>query len=98
MCRWLVVLLLMLAVPVGPAGARGDDDPELLKALALQRVMQKTILDTEASIACILVTRSELYQRGDQGAGKLGAYDPELIKIDPNLSEKERQLKQKKLN
>src|SRR5687768_8159918 len=68
---------------------RAQDDRDLAKALALQRVMQKTIQQNEASIACILVSRSELYKRrANASVGELGDYDPSNPDLDlqPNLS------------
>jgi serine protease Do len=78
---------------------RAQDDRDLAKALALQRVMQKTIQQNEASIACILVSRSELYKRrANASAGELGDYDPANPDLDlqPNLSaEKKAQIVKK---
>src|SRR5262245_65715215 len=78
--------------------ARGDDKVSVKHALALQEVMQKAIEDAEPSVACILVSRSDAYQRFSQGppqesAGKLGAFDRQLFERHPlisGLGEKER--------
>src|SRR5262245_25360058 len=56
---------------------RGDEAGDLKQALALQKAMQKAIRDAEPSIACILVSRSDLYQKlghrpNPEQPGKLG--------------------------
>lgn len=80
------------------ASVAAQDDPDLVKALALQRVMQKTIQQNEASIACILVSRSELYRKRDSKPGKLGIYDPNDVQLDPKLSAEKRELILRKLD
>jgi len=57
----------------------------LAKALALERAMQKIISQHEASIVCILVSRSDAYQEFGQGPdpnqpGKLGAFSLQALR------------------
>jgi serine protease Do len=69
-----ITLVLILSTLVHSA-----DPPALKEALALEKVFQDVIQEAESSIACILVSRSDAYQRLGQGAspeqpGKLGAF------------------------
>ena len=71
MCRTALGLVLLF---VGAA-----EPPQLKEALALEKAFQDAIQEAEASIACILVSRNEAYQRYGQGApadqpGKLGSF------------------------
>jgi serine protease Do len=78
--------------------APAAQDKSLQQALALQEVMQKAIADAEPSIGCVLVSRSDAYQRFSQGPahenpGKLGAFDLQMFERHPlisGLGEKER--------
>ena len=84
MIRMMVPLLVALIL-IGPALA-DDEADDLKQALALQKVMQKAIRDVEPSIACILVSRSDAYQRMRQGPaqtipGKLGGFNPKSIDL-----------------
>ena len=87
----LGMLVFVFAAPAG-------QDKGLQNALALQQVMQKAIEDAEPSIACILVSRSDAYQRFSQSTananpGKLGRFDLQLFERHPlisGLGEKER--------
>ena len=91
----LSCLLGTLVFAVASAAAQ---DKALPGALALQEAMQKAIEDAEPSVACILVSRSDAYQRFSQGPahanpGKLGAFDLQLFERHPlvsGLGEKER--------
>ena len=81
MPRWLLACLMLFAAGVPRASAQDVGDPDLVKALALERTMRKVIEQTERSIACILVSRSSAYEEFDQGPdrsrpGRLGAFDP----------------------
>ena len=85
MRRWLTMLLLFLA---GAPAVRAQDDADLTQALALQKVMQKTIRQAEPAIACILVSRSKRYEELGQGPdrnqpGKLGALNPAALLNNP---------------
>src|SRR5262245_12720432 len=89
------------------APARGGDPPAGNAALlALQEAMQKAIQDVEPSVACILVSRSDEYQRFGQGPsaddpGKLGAFDPDAVERHPllaRLSDEERKARKRKLD
>jgi S1-C subfamily serine protease len=99
--RWSFhFLALMLLVLTGPEG-RSDDADDLRSAVALQKVMQKAIADIEPSIACLLVSRSELYARfvsrpGPAERGKLGDFNPDTHL--QGLSEDERLKLRKKLD
>ncbi|MBI3823899.1 MAG: trypsin-like peptidase domain-containing protein [Planctomycetes bacterium] len=72
---------LVLTFLVFGGAARAQDEPDLRKAaFALEKAMEKLIEQNEASIACVLVSRSELYQEFGQGPdkdrpGKLGSFD-----------------------
>jgi S1-C subfamily serine protease len=82
-CLGLAVLgALALFLPV--ALAQESDDPPEKQALALQQHVQKLIGQVEPSIACVLVSRSEDYQRFGQELslgqpGKLGKYLPDVV-------------------
>src|SRR5437879_1062509 len=83
------ILLTVLASSWPTAVRAGDDDAQ--KALALQRVMQKVITQVEPSVACILVSRSDLYQSLGLGPdkhhpGALGDFDPDILRSKPGLS------------
>src|SRR4051794_28492402 len=83
-----------------------DRDAPLKQALALQEVMQQAIDRAEPAIACILVSRSDAYQRFSQGpgpdfSGKLGPFDPQALERHPlvsGLGEKERTQLRRKLD
>jgi S1-C subfamily serine protease len=83
------ISLIVLLAAAAPALHAGDDDAQ--KALALQRVMQKVIAQVEPSVACVLVSRSDLYQSLGLGPdkehpGALGDFDPEILRTKPGLS------------
>src|SRR5262249_50637491 len=88
MGRHLFVIgaVALLAITTSPNG--DDKNPHLQQALALEKPVQKVIRDNEASIACIVVSRSELYERfglaspADQ-PGKLGGFDRDAIQVHP---------------
>jgi len=91
------------------AVSRADQDPDpnaLKQALALQEVMQQAIERAEPAIACILVSRSDAYQRfsqapGSDNPGKLGPFDPQALERHPlvsGLPEKERTQLRRKLD
>jgi serine protease Do len=87
---------LVLALPISAPG----QEKALEQALALQKVMQKLIAESEPSIACILVSRSEAYSRlAGQPAvadisGKLGDFDPRKLDFldKEDLKEQKRKL------
>jgi len=88
-----VIPVLAALIVFGPALA--DDEPaDLKQALALQKVMQKAIRDAEPAVACILVSRSDAYQRMRPGPaktvpGKLGGFNPKSVELlDKNLARK----------
>lgn len=67
--------------------ARAQEKNDLLdKALALQKITQKVIAQTEPAIACVLVSRSDDYRRrgqppGPEETGRLGGFNPSTIVI-----------------
>lgn len=87
MPRWVFASILVSGLCAGQASAQAPDS-DLVRALALEKAMQKIIQQNEVSIACILVSRSERYQEVGQGPaksqpGKLGAFnpDPKLLRV-----------------
>jgi S1-C subfamily serine protease len=77
LCR--ILTLGCLTGLVWAATCPAGDDEGLAK---LQQAVQKTVRDAEPAIACILVSRSEGYQRFGQAPaadelGKLGGFSPE---------------------
>lgn len=94
--------LWLFAFASAPA-ALGQDDPDLQKVLALQKVMHRVIAQVEPSVACILVSRSEAYQSYGLGPdkdqpGRLGDFDPEILRGKPAVSHKDGLLWQRKLD
>jgi serine protease Do len=82
---------------------RADDAADLKSALALQKVMQNVIADIEPSVACILVSRSDAYQRhglavSSTNPGKLGGFDARLLANLPNVSVDQLPLLRKQLD
>ncbi len=80
MSRWIFAPIVLACVCAGRTSAQ-EPDPDLAKALVLERAMQKIIQKNDVSIACILVSRSDRYHEVGQGpdknqAGKLGAFNP----------------------
>lgn len=104
MHRPAVVLFLATLVLPSTAAAQVPDDPDLQKTLALQNVLQKVIAQVEPSVACILVSRSDAYRSLGLGSdkdhpGRLGDFDPELLRSRPGLSShKDRLQWQRKLD
>jgi serine protease Do len=79
---------LLLLLPV----VRADDDKQLQQALALEKTVKKVIRDTEANIASIVVSRSDLYAHFGQGPapeqpGMLGVFDPQALQVHPRFKE-----------
>ncbi|MBI2803993.1 MAG: trypsin-like peptidase domain-containing protein [Planctomycetes bacterium] len=103
--RWMFAFVFLFAMSSGRTLAQ-PADPDLVKALALERAMRKVIQQSETSIACVLVSRSDAYKEFDQGPdrtrpGKLGAFDPAAFKRNPRylrLSAEERTHWQKLLD
>src|ERR1051325_1932625 len=85
-------------IALGTCVARAQDDDQV-KLLALQKAVQKTIRENEASIACIIVSRSELYRKKPGASpGKLGDFDPAEVEFEPGMSARERTQLLKKLD
>src|SRR5438046_3122559 len=84
----------------------GGQDVDLKQALALEKTVQKVIEENDASVAGILVSRSDLYARFGQSPnvdhpGKLGAFDHDSIQknaLFAELSITDRQKLLKKLD
>jgi serine protease Do len=79
MRRWSFLLLGWLL----STGARAGE-PAVEQALALQKSIQNVIDRTEPAIACILVSRSDLYQKLAKKLvadtpGKLGPFNPSIL-------------------
>jgi S1-C subfamily serine protease len=81
MRRWSLLLVGWLLSAVARAG-----EPAAEQALALQKTIQKVIGRAEPAIACILVSRSDLYHKlakrpnADVSVpGKLGAFTPSIL-------------------
>src|SRR4051812_6381804 len=88
-----------VALTVGTllAGAQlpGANEEDLRQALALQKVMQQAIARVEPSVACVLVSRSDAYQRLGFGSdkdrpGRLGDFDPDLAESAHGVSGEDR--------
>lgn len=79
-CRRVFIIWAALTLVATGAGFDKDEAGDLKQALALQKVMQKAIRDAEPAIACILVSRSDEYQRrlghrpNPDQPGKLGDF------------------------
>ncbi len=78
-------LFLTLTLFAGLTAGQNADPPALKEALAVEKAFQDAIQNAEPSIACVLVSRNEAYQRLGQAPaadnpGKLGAFAP-----PPNL-------------
>ncbi|HEV3263244.1 MAG TPA: trypsin-like peptidase domain-containing protein [Gemmataceae bacterium] len=67
--------------------ARADQESSLKEALALQEAVQNAIQQAEPAVACILVSRSEVYRKwfgqapSKDQPGKLGGYDPATAEL-----------------
>jgi serine protease Do len=91
MARSILASLLVVAVCAARSQAQ-NGDPDLARALALERAMQKIIQQNESSIACILVSRSDAYQEFGQGPdasrpGKLGAFNINALRASPRYKQ-----------
>jgi S1-C subfamily serine protease len=78
-------LIGLFTLFVGAAALPARQGDQLKQALALQDAVQKVIDDAEPSIACILVSRSDQYERFGQGSprdkpGKLGGLNLKELK------------------
>jgi S1-C subfamily serine protease len=96
--RWSVFLLPFLLLAAFVPGVYAQKDSDLAKALALEKTLQRIIQQHEGSIACILVSRSELHPRNAQNPGQLGDYEPRRLSLPADLSDKERLKWEKKLD
>ena len=102
MPRLAVAFLLILMGCACAAPACAQDETDLHKALALEKVLHKVIAQVEPSVACILVSRSDAYHTlglapDKDNLGQLGDFDPETLKSKPGL-QKDRPLWQRKLD
>lgn len=75
------VILIWFAAP---SFGLAQVDPDLKTALALERALQKVVEKAEPAIACVLVARTELYQKFGQdpaeaAKGKLGRFNPAAV-------------------
>jgi serine protease Do len=81
---WVILASWFACWAAAGAGVQ-KQDTELQQALALEKTVQRIIAQAEPSIACILVSRSDLYARFGQGPstinpGNLGQFDSEALK------------------
>jgi S1-C subfamily serine protease len=82
MIRTSVALAAVAAACLFPAQLSADDHPTLKEALALEEAMEQAIREAEPAVACVLVSRSEAYQKwfGERPhadhQGKLGDFQP----------------------
>ena len=85
-----IAVVLVVAGFAGVAGARGQGDVAAFQGL--QKAVQKAIQQNDASIACILVSRSEKYEDFGQGPdkdrpGRLGSFDVKMLDRAPRFSD-----------
>src|SRR4051794_29107341 len=82
MTRLTLPAALALGLCMSAATLHGEDRATDLKQVqALQQLVQQLIDEAEPAVACVLVSRSDAYERlgiGPAAAspGKLGAFDP----------------------
>lgn len=81
--RWIFAAILV----VGFAAIQQSSAAPPADALALQEAFEEAIKKAEPSIACILVSRSDLYQKwfgetiDHETTGKLGTFNPETVRF-----------------
>jgi serine protease Do len=90
--RGFIIGAVFLGILATVHGQGDDKNAHLQQALALEKTVQKVIQTNEASIASIIVSRSEHYARFGQGSppdqpGKLGTFDREAIQTHPLFKE-----------
>lgn len=91
-----LLVFLTLGAPLVMA-----DEPRLRDALVLQEAFQEAIKKAEPSIACILVSRSDVYQRWfgqtipEDQPGRLGAFHPAfaILRVPPGDEERVKELR-----
>lgn len=94
MLRLAGPLLVGIWLTIPGMGGAAEPLPPLQQALALQKAMQQVIRNVEPAIACILVSRSDAYQRFGHGPsldqpGKLGGFPPDFFDQHGGLSAEE---------
>lgn len=89
---WYSVILLLVATQFAPA------QDEFAALQSFQKITTRVIQQTENSIACVLVSRSEFHPRDAKNPGRLGIYDPDKLLIDPKTTLDERLALRKKLD
>ena len=92
-----------LALLLGALLTAQPEDPDGQQAAALQRVMQRAVADVEPAIACVLVSRSDAYERmglvtGKPQPGRLGDFDPDAVDALPGVSRAQAPALRKKLD
>ncbi len=102
MQRSTILLVSLLSLP---STVLAQEDPDWKHVVRLQKRVQDTIEQAEPSIACILVSRSDLYRRhalairkDDTLPGTLGGFDPRIIDRVPGLTQAERTTLRKRLD
>lgn len=91
MCRRVLLAVAML---LSASVAVRTDEADVRQALALQRAVQAAIRDAEPAIACILVSRSDVYARLGQKLnpdkpGELGEFSANALQFLPGVTEDE---------
>jgi S1-C subfamily serine protease len=86
MFRTCLVFALTALVGSWVCELRADDHNALANALALEETVQKAIQKAEPSIACVIVSRSDVYRAFEQqppsdNPGQLGPFDPGRVRI-----------------
>lgn len=91
-------LLLGWMLLGGAARLHGDEPNPVPSVQALEKVMQQGIAQAEPSIACILVSRNEVYRKldptpPDETTGRLGIFNPNPNLLNQKLGFTSEQLK-----
>jgi S1-C subfamily serine protease len=77
----------VIACLLVPRTAAADDRPTLKEALALEEAMEQAIQRAEPAVACVLVSRSDVYQKwfGEpphpDKPGRLGSFHPDTVNL-----------------
>src|SRR5262245_53067927 len=75
------------------ASAQGQDNSSTQQALALQQTVRSAIARAEPSIACILISRSDVYRRyfrdepPADNPGRLGSFIPGRKALHPSFQD-----------
>jgi S1-C subfamily serine protease len=81
------VRLALVSACLAVLPARADERPTLKEALALQEAMEQAVERAEPAVVCVLVSRSDVYQKWFGEAphrdqpGRLGGFDPANVRL-----------------